>query len=83
MMGKIFIFTQGLIMHMIRSYLGRHARTPIVNEKHSTLFSFDVPSMPENQSFTIVTSDLFKVYCLNKEFRKVIAKTAYGVNVNT
>ena len=49
-------------MHMIRSYLGRHARTPIVNEKHSTLFSFDVPSMPENQSFTIVTSDLFKVY---------------------
>ena len=43
-----------------------------VNGKHCTPFSFDASAISNNQSFTIGSADLFKAYCLNKEFRKII-----------
>ena len=42
------------------------------NGKRITPFSFDASSIAKNQSFTIDAADLFKAYCLNKEFRKAI-----------
>ena len=35
-------------------------------------FSFDASALTDNQSFTISSADLFKAYCLNKDFRKAI-----------
>ena len=43
-----------------------------INGKYITPFSFDTSSISSNQSFTISSSDLFKAYCFNKEFRKII-----------
>lgn len=43
-----------------------------VNGQYVTPFSFDVSALSDNQSFTISSADLFKVYCLNKEFRKAV-----------
>ena len=43
-----------------------------VNGKYIRPFSFASSSMSNNQSFTKSASDLFKAYCLNKEFREVI-----------
>ena len=43
-----------------------------VNGQYVTPFSFDASALSDNQSFTISSADLFKVYCLNKDFRKAI-----------
>ena len=43
-----------------------------VNGQYVTPFSFDASALSDNQSFTISSADLFKAYCLNKEFRKAI-----------
>ena len=43
-----------------------------VNGQYVTPFSFDASAISSNQSFTISTSDLFKAYCFNKEFRKAL-----------
>ena len=43
-----------------------------VNGQYVTPFSFDVSALSDNQSFTISSADLFKAYCLNKEFRKAV-----------
>ena len=43
-----------------------------VNGQYVTPFTFDASALSDNQSFTIAATDLFKAYCLNKEFRKVI-----------
>ena len=43
-----------------------------VNGQYVTPFTFDASTLSDNQSFTIAATDLFKAYCLNKEFRKVI-----------
>lgn len=43
-----------------------------VNEQYVTPFSFDASALSDNQSFTISSADLFKAYCLNKDFRKAI-----------
>lgn len=43
-----------------------------VNGQYVTPFSFDASALTNNQSFTISSADLFKAYCLNKEFRKAI-----------
>ena len=44
-----------------------------VNGQYVTPFSFDASALSDNQSFTISSSDLFKAYCLNKDFRKAIS----------
>lgn len=43
-----------------------------VNGQYVTPFSFDASALTDNQSFTISSADLFKAYCLNKDFRKAI-----------
>lgn len=43
-----------------------------VNGQYVTPFSFDASALSDNQSFTISSADLFKAYCLNKDFRKAI-----------
>ena len=43
-----------------------------VNGQYVTPFSFDASALSDNQSFTISSVDLFKAYCLNKDFRKAI-----------
>lgn len=43
-----------------------------VNGQYVTPFSFDASALSDNQSFTISSADLFKAYCLNKDFRKTI-----------
>ena len=43
-----------------------------VNGQYVTPFSFDASALSDNQSFTILSADLFKAYCLNKDFRKAI-----------
>ena len=43
-----------------------------VNGQYVTPFSFDASALTDNQSFTISSADLFKTYCLNKDFRKAI-----------
>ncbi len=43
-----------------------------VNGQYVTPFTFDASSLSDNQSFTIASTDLFKAYCLNKDFRKAI-----------
>lgn len=43
-----------------------------VNGQYVTPFSFDASALSYNQSFTISSADLFKAYCLNKDFRKAI-----------
>lgn len=43
-----------------------------VNGQYVTPFSFDASALSDNQLFTISSADLFKAYCLNKEFRKAI-----------
>lgn len=43
-----------------------------VNGQYVTPFSFDASALTDNQSFTISPADLFKAYCLNKDFRKAI-----------
>lgn len=50
-----------------------------VNGQYVTPFTFDASALSDNQSFTIASTDLFKAYCLNKDFRKAIdtGKFAY------
>ena len=43
-----------------------------INGQYVTPFSFDASALTDNQSFTISSADLFKAYCLNKDFRKAI-----------
>ena len=43
-----------------------------VNGQYVNPFSFDSSALTDNQSFTISSADLFKAYCLNKDFRKAI-----------
>lgn len=43
-----------------------------VNGQYVTSFSFDASALTDNQSFTISSADLFKAYCLNRDFRKAI-----------
>ena len=43
-----------------------------VNGQYVTPFSFDASALSDNQSFTISSADLFKAYCLNKDFRIAI-----------
>lgn len=43
-----------------------------VNGQYVTPFSLDASALSDNQSFTISSADLFKAYCLNKDFRKAI-----------
>ena len=43
-----------------------------VNGQYVTPFSFDASALSDNQSFTISSADLFKAYCLNKDFRNAI-----------
>ena len=43
-----------------------------VNGQYVTPFTFDASALSDNQSFTIASTDLFKAYCLNKDFRKAL-----------
>lgn len=54
-----------------------------VSGQYVTPFSFDASALTDNQSFTISSADLFKAYCLNKDFRKAIDTGKYLTTVQT